>query len=112
MGNIYVAWGSALRRLGVEPYIPPYSSKRTLSLGTKNSPESICLPYKLILGNFIEAIEGGADYVAMISSPGICRLGEYGAGIQIPLKTWATTQTILNYSSMTESKACSDSLRN
>ena len=66
MGNIYVAWGSALRRLGVEPYIPPYSSKRTLSLGTKNSPESICLPYKLILGNFIEAIEGGADYVAMI----------------------------------------------
>ena len=86
MGNIYVAWGSALRRLGVEPYIPPYSSKRTLSLGTKNSPESICLPYKLILGNFIEAIEGGADYVAMISSPGICRLGEYGAGIQKTLE--------------------------
>lgn len=86
MGNIYVAWGSALRRLGVEPYIPPYSSKRTLSLGTKNSPESICLPYKLILGNFIEAIEGGADYVAMISSPGICRLGEYGAGIQNTLE--------------------------
>src|SRR5574344_2415870 len=86
MGNIYIAWGSALRRLGVEPYIPPYSSKRTLSLGTKNSPESICLPYKLILGNFIEAIEGGADYVAMISSPGICRLGEYGAGIQNTLE--------------------------
>ena len=52
MGNIYIVWGSALRRLGVEPFIPPYSSKRTLSLGTKNSPESICLPYKLILGNF------------------------------------------------------------
>ena len=86
MGNIYIAWGSALRRLGVEPYIPPYTSKRTLSLGTKNSPESICLPYKLILGNFIEAIEGGADYVAMISSPGICRLGEYGAGIQNTLE--------------------------
>lgn len=86
MGNIYIAWGSALRRLGVEPYIPPYSSKRTLSLGTKNSPESICLPYKLILGNFIEAIEGGADYVAMISSPGICRLGEYGSGIQNTLE--------------------------
>ena len=86
MGNIYIAWGSALRRLGVEPYIPPYTSKRTLSLGTKNSPESICLPYKLILGNFIEAIEGGADYVAMISSPGICRLGEYGSGIQSTLE--------------------------
>lgn len=86
MGNIYIAWGSALRRMGVEPYIPPYTSKRTLSLGTKNSPESICLPYKLILGNFIEAIEGGTDYVAMISSPGICRLGEYGSGIQSTLE--------------------------
>ncbi len=38
MGNIYIAWGSALRRLGIEPYIPPYTSKRTLSLGTKTAP--------------------------------------------------------------------------
>ena len=82
MGTIYIAWAAALRKMGIEPYIPPYTSKRTLSLGTKNSPEAICLPYKLILGNFIEAIEGGADYVAMISSPGICRLGEYGKSIK------------------------------
>ena len=78
MGTIYIAWSAALRKVGVEPFIPPYTSKRTLSLGTKYSPEAICLPYKLIMGNFIEAIEGGADYVAMISSPGCCRLGEYG----------------------------------
>lgn len=81
MGNIYIAWSAALRKVGVEPFIPPYTSKKTLSLGTKNSPEAICLPYKLILGNFVEAIEGGADYVAMIASPGCCRLGEYGACI-------------------------------
>ena len=86
MGTIYVVWATALKRLGVEPYVPPYTNKKTLSLGTKHSPESICLPYKLILGNFIEAIEGGADYVAMISSPGICRLGEYGNSIQNVLK--------------------------
>ena len=78
MGTIYIAWSAALRKVGIEPFIPPYTSKRTLSLGTKYSPEAICLPYKLIMGNFIEAIEGGADYVAMISSPGCCRLGEYG----------------------------------
>ena len=82
MGTIYIAWAAALRKVGVEPFIPPYTSKKTLSLGTKNAPEAICLPYKLILGNFIEAIEGGADYVAMISSPGICRLGEYGSCIK------------------------------
>lgn len=82
MGTIYTAWEKALNTIGVEAYIPPYTSKKTLSLGTKNSPEAICLPYKLILGNFIEAIEGGVDYVSMIASPGICRLGEYGRNIE------------------------------
>ena len=86
MGSISIAWAAALRKVGVEPYIPPYTNKKTLSLGTKNSPEAICLPYKLILGNFIEAIEGGADYVAMITSPGICRLGEYGQNIHKTLQ--------------------------
>ena len=86
MGTISIAWAAGLRKIGVEPYVPPYTSKKTLSYGTKNSPEAICLPYKLILGNFIEAIEGGADYVAMITSPGICRLGEYGTNIHTTLK--------------------------
>lgn len=86
MGTISIAWASALRKIGVEPLVPPYTSKRTLSLGTKHSPEAICLPYKLILGNFIEAIENGADYVAMITSPGICRLGEYGNNIKATLE--------------------------
>ena len=44
------------------------------------------MPYKLILGNFIEAIDGGADYVSMITSPGCCRLGEYGKSINNALK--------------------------
>lgn len=86
MGTISIAWAAGLKKIGVEPFVPPYTSKKTLSYGTKNSPEAICLPYKLILGNFIEAIEGGADYVAMITSPGICRLGEYGNNIQNTLK--------------------------
>ena len=86
MGTISIAWAAGLRKVGIEPYVPPYTSKKTLSYGTKNSPEAICLPYKLILGNFIEAIEGGADYVAMITSPGICRLGEYGCNIYSTLK--------------------------
>src|SRR5574344_1695547 len=86
MGTISYAWAYALRKVGVEPFVPPYTSKKTLSLGVKHSPEAICLPYKLILGNFIEAIEGGTDYVAMLSSPGICRLGEYGSCIKNALK--------------------------
>ncbi len=86
MGTISYAWSAALRIIGCEPYVEPYTSKKSLSLGTKHSPEAICLPYKLILGNFIEAIEGGTDYVAMITSPGCCRLGEYGKCIENALK--------------------------
>lgn len=82
MGTISIAWANGLKLVGIDPFIPPYTNKKTLSLGTKHSPEAICLPYKLILGNFIEAIEGGTDYVAMITSPGICRLGEYGNNIK------------------------------
>ncbi len=82
MGTVSYAWRAALRKLGVIAFVPPYTNKRTLSLGVKYAPEAICLPYKLILGNFIEALEGGADYVSMITSPGICRLGEYGQCIE------------------------------
>lgn len=86
MGNVYIAWSAALKKMGVEPFVPPYSSKKTLELGAKYSPDSICLPYKLILGNFLQALEKDVDYVAMISSPGICRLGEYGQSIRNVLK--------------------------
>lgn len=82
MGTVSYAWSAALRIIGCEPYVEPYTSKKALSLGTKHAPEAICLPYKLILGNFIEAIEGGTDYVAMITAPGCCRLGEYGKCIE------------------------------
>lgn len=82
MGTVSIAWASALNKIGIEACIPPYTSKKTLSIGTKYSPEAICLPYKLILGNFVEAIENGADYVCMITSPGCCRLGEYGKSIK------------------------------
>lgn len=82
MGNVYIGWAAALKKLGVEPLVPPRTSKKTLELANKYSPESICLPYKMVLGNFLQAIEKDVDYVAMISSPGICRLGEYGQSIK------------------------------
>ena len=86
MGNVYIAWAAALKKLGIEAIIPPKTSKKTLEMASKYSPESICLPYKTVLGNFLQAIENGADYVAMISSPGICILGEYGQSIKNILK--------------------------
>lgn len=82
MGSIYIVVASMIKSLGGEVIVPPHTSKKTLSLGTKYSPEAICLPYKLVLGNYIEAIESGAEAIIMISSPGICRLGEYSKSIK------------------------------
>ena len=82
MGSMYIVISSLIKSLGGEVVIPPNTSKKTLSLGTKYSPEAICLPYKLLLGNYIEAIENGAEAVIMINSPGICRLGEYSKTIK------------------------------
>ncbi|MDD3012263.1 MAG: acyl-CoA dehydratase activase-related protein [Candidatus Gastranaerophilales bacterium] len=86
MGTVYIIWASLIKSLGGEVIIPPYTSKKTLSIGTKHSPEAICLPYKLVLGNYIEAIEAGAEMVIMVSSPGICRLGEYSKSIKNALE--------------------------
>jgi len=53
------------------------SSTPLLSLGVKYSPEGLCLPFKLTLGNLIEACELGADTLVITSGDGICRLGYY-----------------------------------
>jgi len=60
------------------PYIvPPETSRKTLTLGVLHSNECICLPFKIILGNFIEAIQMGADTIVMVGSGPPCRLGLY-----------------------------------
>src|SRR3989339_133691 len=86
MGNLHIILSTAIRALGGEVIVPPYNNKRTLSLGARNSPEAVCLPYKLLLGNYIEAIEAGAEAILMIDSPGICRLGQYSDAARTALK--------------------------
>ena len=77
MGNMYVPMKTLLRELNVDTVIPPMNSQRTMSLATKYSPEGLCIPFKLTLGNFIEAAELGADTLLMASGHGTCRLGTY-----------------------------------
>lgn len=77
LGNLYLAIKAMVDQLGGELIVPPVSNQRTLSLGVKHSPEGLCLPFKLILGNLIEAAERGADTLLMAGGFGICRLGYY-----------------------------------
>jgi predicted nucleotide-binding protein (sugar kinase/HSP70/actin superfamily) len=77
MGNLYIPLKALLERLELDFVIPPVNNQRTLSLGVRYSPEGMCIPFKLTLGNLIEAAELGADTLLMPSGSGICRLGYY-----------------------------------
>jgi predicted nucleotide-binding protein (sugar kinase/HSP70/actin superfamily) len=72
--------------LGMDAVVPPTNSKRALDLGVRYAPEFVCLPFKLMLGNLVEALEKGADTIILVSDRGPCRLGLYGLPLQIILK--------------------------
>ncbi|MDK2824350.1 MAG: hypothetical protein PWQ67_1858 [Clostridia bacterium] len=77
MGNMYIVAKGMLEYLDLDVVVPPFSSKRTLSIGVKYGPEFACLPLKINLGNFIEARELGADTIIMAGGVGPCRFGLY-----------------------------------
>lgn len=78
MGNTYIPIKAVLEELGVNIVVPPKCNKKTLEIGMNLSPEGICLPFKINLGNYIESIRLGADTILMISSCGdICRIGMF-----------------------------------
>jgi predicted nucleotide-binding protein (sugar kinase/HSP70/actin superfamily) len=80
MGNLGIALKAILEEMGQEVSLPPPITKKTLDLGVKYSPECACLPFKINLGNFIEALDNGADTILMIADGGrgSCRMGFYG----------------------------------
>ncbi len=66
-----------VEKLGASVILPPSTTKKTLETGVKLSPELVCLPFKITLGNFIEAIEQGADTLFMAAGARKCRFGYY-----------------------------------
>mgnify|MGYP001943757206 CR=1 FL=1 len=77
MGNVYIATKAFFEEIGQEVVPPPICTRKTLEIGTKYSPETICLPLKVMIGNFIESIERGADTILLTGSCGPCRFGFY-----------------------------------
>lgn len=77
MGNVYLAAKALFDGLGVDYVIPPISNKTSLEIGSLHSPEEMCLPFKIMIGNYLQAIEQGADTVLITGSCGPCRFGEY-----------------------------------
>ncbi len=78
MGTSAIAFRSLCRSLGYEPVQPNPPTQRTLSLGTRYSPEFACIPFKIVLGTYIEVLERGAELLVSGGGKGPCRAGYYG----------------------------------
>jgi len=77
MGNIYLAAKVFFEELKIPCVVPKLNSKAALAAGAYVSPEEICLPFKLMMGNFLDCIKRGADTIIITGSCGPCRFGEY-----------------------------------
>ena len=77
LGNYYIVFNYFLSNiLKCKVVIPPSGNRRTIELGSKYSPDFVCTPFKYNLGNYIEALEMGANI--LIQGGGGCRYGYYG----------------------------------
>ncbi|PKM51826.1 MAG: 2-hydroxyglutaryl-CoA dehydratase [Firmicutes bacterium HGW-Firmicutes-7] len=85
-GNSFIGLKVLFDALGINYVIPPRSNQTALDLGVLHSPEEICNPFKLMLGNYIQSIERGADTIIIIATNGPCRFGEYASLQQRLLK--------------------------
>lgn len=85
LGNSSIAIKSILDELDLDYILPPISNKTSLEIGSYYSPEEICLPFKIMLGGFIQSIKNGADTIIIPGSCGPCRFGEYGELLMITL---------------------------
>jgi predicted nucleotide-binding protein (sugar kinase/HSP70/actin superfamily) len=77
MGNVALAARALCQGLELDYVMPEQNNKKTLQRGSFYAPKEICLPFKIMLGNFLEAIERGADTILFVGSRGPCRFGEY-----------------------------------
>lgn len=78
MGYSYIAFEMFLRDIGHEPIVPPRPSKTTLDLGVQYAPEFACIPFKFLLGTYLETIRLGAEMAITSGGVGPCRAGYYG----------------------------------
>jgi len=77
MGNYAIPLKFMVEKLSnIEVKFAPPISKKTLELGSKYAPDFVCIPFKYNLGNYIEALDNGANI--LIGAGGGCRFGYYG----------------------------------
>lgn len=77
MGYSYIALKWLVENMGHECIVPPEPSKYTLDLGVRHAPEFACIPFKMLLGTYLEVAEKGAEVILTSGGMGPCRAGYY-----------------------------------
>ncbi len=103
LGSMHIFCKAMAETAGIPYVLPSPTSNRTREIGEYSTNESVCLPLKIILGNFVDALENGADTIVMIGSGPPCRLGLYDRIIKVILDDmgykfrWLTIPGIFNW---------------
>ena len=78
IGDAHLIGRIFFSEIGINIVTPRANTVKGLEKGSEISPDEICLPFKLMIANLIDAYHLGADTVVMPATLGPCRLGEYG----------------------------------
>ena len=78
IGDTHLIGRIFFSEIGIDIITPQANTDRGLEKGSEVSPDEICIPFKLMVSNLMEAYRLGADTVIMPATMGPCRLGEYG----------------------------------
>lgn len=76
----------------------PEANKQTLERGAAQSNDFVCAPFKHILGNYMEALDAGADVLIQFTGP--CRLGYYGELQESILRDMGYDFEMLNFATV------------
>ena len=78
MGSSHIGFRYLMENLGFEVVMPPNPTQKTLTYGVRYSPEFACVPFKVLMGTYIEVLEMGAELLISSGGIGPCRAGFYG----------------------------------
>lgn len=68
---------SFLESLELKVIMPPPTTDETIKRGSKYSANMMCIPFKVTLGNYIEALDLGANTLIAYDTEGTCRFRQY-----------------------------------
>lgn len=98
IGDYHIPIRCLLREIFPDAEIctPSPITRKTIELGSRYSPDYVCSPFKYNIGNYIEALEQGANVLLQTGTG--CRYGYYGETQEQILKDLGYSFTFLCFS--------------